>query len=71
MPRSLAMTTPPTRVYELIEARLGSDLAEHVAKMRAEKVSWHKISIDLAERTNVVVTPQTISNWFAETVGAA
>jgi hypothetical protein len=65
------MSKPPTRVYELIEDRLGADLAEHVAKMRAEKASWHKISIDLAERTNVVVTPQTISNWFAQTVGAA
>lgn len=53
-----------TRTYLLIEERLGSDLAEYAANARRNGDSWHAVAHDLSNRTGVLVTPQTLSNWF-------
>lgn len=56
----------PTSTYRLVETRLGGDLAAHVADLRRAGASWMKVRDDLAERTQIRVTPTTLINWFAE-----
>jgi len=51
--------------YQLIEDRLGSDLAAHIRKARADDVSYESIARALWAATGVEVTAQTVSNWDA------
>lgn len=53
-----------SRTYLLIQERLGSDLAEFATEARRNGGSWHSIAFDLSNRTGVLVTPQTLGNWF-------
>lgn len=68
--------TNPSRTYLLVEERLGSDLRKHVAKLRRAGESWNSIAHDLSDRTEVVITDETLRIWFrampkGATAGAA
>lgn len=59
------MHKPPSSAYLLIEARLdGQELAVLVRSYRDEGLSWERIVLELHGRTGVVVTSQTLRNWF-------
>ncbi|MGH3498212.1 MAG: hypothetical protein ACRDP1_12255 [Nocardioidaceae bacterium] len=60
----------PSKAYLLIEERLGEDLAQHVAQMRGAGHSWAEVGFELAQRTNVVVTAESLRIWFAGTPAA-
>lgn len=54
----------PSRTYLLLQDRLGSDLQEHVSGLRQSGESWHAIANELGNRTDVLVTPETLRLWF-------
>lgn len=54
-----------TRSYLLVEERLGRPLDEYVAEKRAEKASWVTICHDIAQTTDVRLTPETLRVWFS------
>jgi hypothetical protein len=60
-----------SRTAQLIEARLGEPLEEYVRRLRAEGASWHAVSLDLAGRTEVAITPETARIWWAHLPGMA
>lgn len=53
-----------SRVYQLIEDRLGSDLEAWVTEQRNQAASWNTIAIGLHTRTGVTVTGESLRNWF-------
>lgn len=54
----------PSRTFQLVEAKLGRSLTEHARDMRQSGASWHAISLDLATRTGIPVTPETVRIWL-------
>lgn len=64
--------TQRTRTFQLVEERLGRDLADHVRTLRDDGASWVTVCHELADETGVRLTPETIRVWFAadETVTA-
>jgi hypothetical protein len=50
----------------LIAERLGADLPSYVATKRGEGASWHRIALDLYQRTGVLVTDETVRRWFRQ-----
>lgn len=56
----------PTRTYLLLEARLERPLADYVTERREAGDSWNVIAYELAKATDVMVTAQTLTNWFPE-----
>lgn len=58
-----------SHTYLLVEARLGKNLARHVAARRAANDSWNAIALDLHTRTEIAVTGQTLRNWFPDDNG--
>lgn len=55
----------PSRTFQLIEAKLGRSLEDHAREMRQGGASWHAITLDVATRTEVAVTPETLRIWLA------
>lgn len=53
----------------LIADRLGEPLPGYVIGKREQGQSWHRIALDLYERTGVLVTDETLRRWFGR--GAA
>lgn len=58
--------TETSRTAALIAERLGTDLPAHVATLRASGLSWHRVSLDLYERTGVLATAETVRRWFVD-----
>jgi hypothetical protein len=58
------MDPKQTRSYQLIEARLGQPLAEHVASRRETGVSWEQIARELDKTTGVPISGQAVRTWF-------
>jgi hypothetical protein len=58
------MTT--SHAATLIADRLGEPLAGFVIGRRESGQSWHRIALDLYERTGVLVTDETVRRWFAK-----
>lgn len=56
--------------YLLIEERLKAPLDHEVRSRRADGDSWNAIAVALHESTGVLVTPETLRNWFREQVPA-
>lgn len=54
-----------TRTYELLEERLGKNLARYVAAARKAGKSWNAIALELHGETKVAVTSETLRIWFA------
>lgn len=50
---------------ELIQVRLGRDLAAYVAAARAEGRDWRTIAADLTAVTGVAVSHESLRVWFA------
>lgn len=59
----------PSRTYQLVEERLGQPLTPYVQHLRAGGASWHSVSLDLANRTEVGITPETARLWWAHLDG--
>lgn len=59
----------PSRTSQLIEERLGQPLIPYVEQLRKGGASWHAVSLDLASRTEVAVTPETARIWWAHLPG--
>lgn len=57
----------PSVLYQLIESRLDSTLAEYVAANKASK-SWRTMAAELSEITGVTLTYETLRQWFADRV---
>lgn len=59
-----------TVLYELLEHRLGTSLADFVAERRGESIrppaSWRAIATELTQRTGVYVTHASLRLWFAD-----
>ncbi len=49
--------------FQLIEDRLGSDLAGFIRERRDRDVSYENVARELWATTGVDVTAQTIANW--------
>jgi hypothetical protein len=60
----MAATLTPTQ--ELIQIRLGQDLAEYVATKRAEGLGWRRIAYAISDRTHMVVSHETLRAWYGE-----
>lgn len=56
------MTKP--RLYELIELKLGADLATEVARARAAGQGWRTIAQAISERSGVTVSHESLRSWF-------
>jgi hypothetical protein len=56
-----------TGTYLLIQERLKTPLDEHIRSEREAGVSWNAIAIGLYDKTQVVVTPETLRNWTVTT----
>lgn len=56
-----------SRSYQLVEDRLGRDLEDWVGEQRQRSNSWHAIAVELAAKTAVTVTPETLRQWFGST----
>ena len=54
---------PRTAKFQLIEDRLGSDLAAFIRQRRNDDTSCENIARELWATTGVDVTAQTIANW--------
>jgi hypothetical protein len=52
---------------DLITGRLGEPLPGYVIGCRQQGQSWHRIALDLYERTGVLVTDETVRRWFGAT----
>lgn len=60
----------PTARYELIQLRLGRDLAQYVTARRAkEKASWRRIASDLSTITGMPVSYESLRTWLAADAG--
>jgi hypothetical protein len=59
----------PSRLYMLIEKRLGGDgtLAEFVAKRRASS-SWMAMAKELSEWCDYEISDETLRRWFADRI---
>ncbi len=66
MLRHLCRNTHMTQSHaaNLIAERLGTDLSAYVSGKRGDGASWHRIALDLYERTGVLVTDETVRRWF-------
>jgi len=66
----MAHTSSPTasRTRLLIEATLPRTvkLEDLVATERAAGTSWHGIAVQVAAKTGVTVTSETLRNWFGK-----
>jgi hypothetical protein len=60
-----------SRTFQLIEMKLGRPLVDHAREMRQRGASWHSITLDLANRTDVAVTPETLRLWLVNEPGMA
>lgn len=63
----LLVMTEPSILYQLIEARLDSTLADFVTARWPTK-GWQKIADDIREATGLTVTRETLRHWFAERI---
>lgn len=54
----------PSRAYQLVEERLGCDLAPWVADLRDGGASWNTIAVEILTMTGVSLTAETLRNWF-------
>lgn len=62
------MTQPnPSPLYRLLEEKLGRPLADVVAERRATH-SWPEIAQAIAAETGVVVSSETLRNWFRDRI---
>lgn len=59
--------TQPSILYQLIEARLDSSLADFVAA-RWPRKSWQKIADEIEAATGLTVTKETLRQWFANRI---
>jgi hypothetical protein len=55
-----------TTTYQLIQVRMGRDLAQWVEAQREDGKSWRAIAADAAAVTGVPVSHETFRAWFAE-----
>jgi len=55
-----------TTAYQLLQVRLGRDLAEWVAAKRKDGESWRAIASDATAITGLPVSHETFRAWFAE-----
>lgn len=53
-----------TAKYQLIQLRLGRDLAQYVSDRQGSGDSWRTISADLSTLTGVHVSHETLRSWF-------
>lgn len=58
---AMRKTTP---TYRLIQDRLGKDLSRHVSAAWRRGDSWAAIARDLHRQTSVVVSAETLRQWF-------
>lgn len=56
----------PSVLYQLVEARLDSTLADYVAGQREKSVSWRNMAADLRGRTGLPINHETLRLWFAD-----
>jgi hypothetical protein len=55
---------PPTAKYELLQLRLGRDLAAYVTEARSDGRAWWVIAADLRSSTGMTVTGESLRTWF-------
>lgn len=55
-----------TAKYELLQVRLGRDLAAYVETARHEGRDWRTIATDLKAATGTTVSHETLRAWFTE-----
>lgn len=60
-----------TAKYELLQLKLGRDLAAYVAEKRAGGRDWRALADELSAEAGVDVSHETLRSWFtpAETAG--
>lgn len=51
--------------FQLIEDRLGTDLAGFIQQRRSDQTSFENIARELWATTGINVTAQTVANWEA------
>lgn len=56
----------PTHTYQLLQVRLGRDLAAWVEAQRQAGESWRAISAAAAAITGISVSHETFRAWFTE-----
>lgn len=66
--RSATERTPrPSRLYRMIEDRIEGTLIEYIERERTTK-TWREMAADLEQRTGILITFQTLHNWFADRI---
>lgn len=53
-----------TAKYELLQLKLGRDLAAYVAEARSKGRDWRTMAADLSVVTGVPVSHETLRAWF-------
>lgn len=55
-----------TVTQQLVEIRLGRDLATYVNGLRAAGLSWREIAEDVHQRTGVQVSYEALRSWYRD-----
>lgn len=55
-----------TPTSQLVELKLGEDLAAWVTALRADERSWSYITRKIGERTGIAVSDESLRLWFAD-----
>jgi hypothetical protein len=59
-----------TAMRQLVEHKLGRDLATYVRVRQAEGLGWRRIAADLTRDTGQPISHETLRSWFAGDVAA-
>jgi hypothetical protein len=63
----MALQLPTMTPYQqLIEIRLGGDLAGYITRGRAAGTSWRRMAADIEQRTGLKVSRETLRGWVDE-----
>lgn len=55
-----------TVTQQLVEVRLGRDLATYVNGLRSAGLSWREIADDVHQRTGVQVSYEALRSWYRD-----